>query len=97
MAYRFKAKLWRYPGDAAWHFVTLAKGTADEIRAYAGKDKRGWGDIPVEATVGSTVWRTSIFPDSKSDGFVLPIKADVRKAEGLSVNDLVDVRLELRW
>jgi hypothetical protein len=93
VAYRIRARLWLYPGAAAWHFITVPKWQGQEIRRLLGGSARGWGSLPVEATVGTTTWRTSIFPDSKSGSYLLPVKAAVRKAEGLAAGRLVEVRL----
>lgn len=38
---------------------------------------------------------TSIFPDRKRGAYLLPIKRDVRTAEGLTAGDQVTVRLAL--
>ena len=90
------ATVWLWPGDAAWHFVSLPKDLTEEINARFGDRKRGWGSLPVTVTIGSTSWDTSIFLDKKSATFVLPLKADVRKKEGISVDRTVDVMIALR-
>jgi Domain of unknown function (DUF1905) len=51
----------------------------------------GWGMIPVTARIGATRWTTSLFP--KDGRYIVPVKAVVRKAEGLDVGDTVTVRL----
>ncbi len=51
----------------------------------------GWGMIPVAAHVGATEWTTSLFP--KDGRYILPVKAWVRKAEGLELGDEVTIRL----
>ncbi|RIH90845.1 hypothetical protein Mterra_00068 [Calidithermus terrae] len=53
----------------------------------------GWGVIPVRACVGRTEWKTSLFP--KDGLYLVPLKDEVRKAEGLGKGDAVRVRLEL--
>ena len=55
---------------------------------------RGWGSLKVIATIGASRWSTSVFP-AKDTGWLLPVKAAVRKAEGLSEGDTVEVVLEL--
>jgi hypothetical protein len=47
--------------------------------------------IPVTARIGATRWSTSLFP--KDGRYLVPVKAGVRKAEGLDVGDVVAVRL----
>ena len=34
-------------------------------------------------------WQTSVFPDNESEGFVLPVKKAVRRAEAIDVGDVV--------
>lgn len=90
--HEFTAELWLYPGEAGWHFLTLPAQVADDIDEEVG-ERAGFGSIPVEVTVGSTTWVTSIFPDKASASFVLPVKKAVRSAEGLDVGTMVTVGL----
>lgn len=59
-----------------------------------GKQRRGWGAIKVKATIGATTWETSIFPDSKRDTYLLPLKAKVRQKEGIAEGSRVTVTLK---
>jgi hypothetical protein len=47
-------------------------------------------------TIGQTVWKTSIFPDSKSGSYLLPLKAEVRKKEKIGVGDTLTFSIEIR-
>jgi hypothetical protein len=49
----------------------------------------------VKVTVGRTTWTTSIFPSKEQKSFILPVKAAVRKAEGLADGTTASVHLEL--
>lgn len=93
----FDAELWLWEsasGDAAaWVFLTVPEDETDEIRVRSGPPT-GFGSVRVEVTVGSSTWRTSVFPD-KTRGFVLPVKKAVRRAEGIDVGDAARVRLVL--
>jgi len=94
--YRFSALLWEHPGDAAWHFVTLPDDHADEIRAVtADTERRGFGSVRVEVTLGDSTWATSIFPDKESGSYVLPVKKDVRAGEGIAAGDTVELSVAL--
>ena len=88
--------LWVWKGEAAgrWYFLTIPDEQADEIRAEAMASPRGFGSVKVEATIDAVTWRTSVFP-LKRGGYVLPIKADVRKRAGLAAGDAVTVSLNL--
>jgi hypothetical protein len=93
--FSFTAELWRYRGEAGWHFVTLPHGVADAIEELTVPTRRGFGSVRVEVTVGSTTWRTSLFPDTKAESYVLPVKKSVRTAERLEAGDDVAARIEL--
>lgn len=88
--YNIRGKVWLYPGEnASWHFVTIPKKESSHITAQYKEFKKGWGSFPVSATIGKTEWKTSIFPDSKSGTYILPLKALVRKKEGIECGDTV--------
>lgn len=90
----FDAKLWIYPGETGnWHFVSVPKEIARTLKETFSHKKRGWGSLRVRATIGKTTWDTSIFPDSRTDTYLLPVKAAVRKKEALFHSDTVSVRL----
>lgn len=91
----FAAPLWRYPGADAWHFVSLPPEISTDITDITAGIRRGFGSVRVAVTVGSTSWRTSIFPDSKTGVYWLPVKQAVREAERLEVGDQVKAQLQL--
>lgn len=93
--YRFKADLWLHEGDAAWHFLTVPDDVSDDIEARAADQPRGFGSVRVRVTVGATTWSTSVFPDAKRRAYVLPVKKQVRRAEGIEAGDRIAVALEV--
>jgi hypothetical protein len=99
-SYSLTTTLWIWSSDkapASWHFLTIGGEAAEAIHAtmlmrrLEGGRRRGWGSVRVTATIGETRWQTSIFPAKESGGYLLPVKADVRKAEGLIAGDSVQV------
>jgi hypothetical protein len=54
----------------------------------------GFGSVRVEAAIGDTVWRTSVFPQ-RSGGYILPVKASVRRDAGIALGDDVTFRIKL--
>ncbi len=95
MGVSFSAKLWIYPGNAAWHFVTVPKKESEKVKVVAKKAKRGWGSVRVRAKIGKTSFDTSVFPDTKSGTYLLPVKAAVRRKEGLDEGETLKVTLHL--
>lgn len=94
MELTFTADLWRWEGNAAWHFVALPTDAADEI-ADRHDHGTGFGSVRVEVTVGATTWSTSVFPDRGRGTYLLPVKKQVRDREGLADGDPVSVRLRV--
>ncbi len=92
----FRAKIWEHsPSDpGSWHFLTLPAELSEDIALEAGP-RGGFGSIRVEASLGSTTWRTSLFPDAAAGSFVLPVKKQVRQAEGLEAGATCEVTLEV--
>jgi hypothetical protein len=72
----------------------LPKPLAVKIREQQPK-QRGFGTRRVQATIGTTVWETSLFPDRASGSYFLPIKAAVRRAEELDIDDVVSGTITL--
>jgi hypothetical protein len=92
----FHAEIWEHAPEepGSWHFLTLPADVAEEVAFEAGP-RGGFGSVRVEVSIGSSTWRTSLFPDSRSDSFVLPVKKPVRQANGLQAGDTCEVRLEV--
>ena len=65
------------------------------MKFFSSHKRRGWGSIRVTTTIGHTIWKTSIFPDSKAGAYLLPVKADVRKKEKIKDGDAVTVKLKI--
>lgn len=91
---RFEAELWQHDGAGGWHFVTVPLAVADEIRERA-PEGRGFGSRRVTASLGGSTWSTSVFPDSASGSFLLPVKQQVRRANGVEAGDVVSVVLRV--
>jgi hypothetical protein len=91
--YRFDEELWEHQGSAAWFFVSLPEEVADDIDGRYGHREAGFGSLRVEVAIGSTRWRTSVFPDTKRGTYVLPVKKQVRRAEGLADGSVCSVEL----
>jgi hypothetical protein len=97
------APLWRWTGGngGTWHFLTITGEPAEALAATALMRRleglgRGFGSLRVEATIGASTWRTSVFPQKSADGapeWILPVKAAIRRAEGLAEGDAAELTL----
>jgi hypothetical protein len=94
--YRTETRLWRWTGGNGgdWFFLSIGGEAGEALSATAlmqrlesGK-RSGWGSVKVDVEIGTSHWPTSAFP-SKSEGWMVPVKAAVRKAEGIGEGDAV--------
>jgi hypothetical protein len=95
-SYSFSTELWHYPGEAGWHFLTLPADVAGDLREESAAVRKGFGSVKVTAEIAGYTWQTSVFPDSKSGSYLLPVKKAVRDAVRISAGDDVAVQLEIR-
>jgi hypothetical protein len=95
-SHSFSAGLWHYPDQSGWHFITLPFDVSEEIREETVAFRKGFGSVKVTAEVYGQSWQTSIFPDSKSGSYLLPVKKAIRTAACISAGDEVAVQLEIQ-
>jgi len=93
MHLEFSGKIFFWRGPAPWYFVTVPEQQSQDIKAVSSFVTYGWGVIPVTVRVGRSEWQTSLFP--KDGRYLVPIRANIRKAEGLEEGDEVTIRLDL--
>jgi hypothetical protein len=102
-AWTFTGPLWIWKSKASdgkpslmsWHFLTITGEVAAAIRAAAPGRSAAWGSVYVKVTLGGTHWATSVFPSKDAGGYLLPVKAAVRKKERVGEGDVVTVELSL--
>jgi hypothetical protein len=87
----FRSEMWFWKGPSPFHFLTVPDEQSGALEAASSLVTYGWGMIPVEAQIGKTEFKTALFP--KDGRYLVPVKAKVRKAEGLELGDMVTVRL----
>jgi hypothetical protein len=91
MDLEFTGDVWQWKGPAPHHFVTVPEDECAELESVSALVTYGWGMIPVTVGIGDTEWTTSLWP--KDGGYIVPLKAAVRRTEGIDVGDVVTVRL----
>lgn len=93
--YSFSAALWEWESKTSWYFFSLPEPDADDIDERFGRKAAGFGSIRVEVTIGTSTWRTSIFPSTSEKTYVLPVKKAIRTAEDLSPGSKTTVELTI--
>ena len=92
----------RWQGDrGTYHLVVLDGESGEQVAMHARLHRlefgrqRGFGSVKVVAKVGSTQWKSSLFPQDKSREWVLLISKKVMRAEDLAEGDPVTLDIEL--
>ncbi len=91
LTFEFETTLIHWRGPAPFFFAPVPPQHGAEIRRIAKLVTYGWGVIPVEAEIRSTVFRTSLFP--REDTYLLPVKNAVRHRIGVTAGDPVSVSM----
>lgn len=93
MEVEFSGDVFEWRGPAPFYYVAVPDDESADIAQAAPGLTYGWGVIPARVVVGDTEWSTSLFP--KDGRYLVPLKDAVRRAEGLALGDLIDVRMVL--
>ncbi|HWS51799.1 MAG TPA: DUF1905 domain-containing protein [Microbacterium sp.] len=93
MRLRFEGEIWYWRGPAPFHFVTVPPVESEMIHEVASVVTYGWGMIPASVTVGGTTATTALWP--KDGGYIVPIKKVLQDREGVTVDDVVEIVLDI--
>ena len=92
--HEFSAGWWEWSGKGSWCFVTVPAAISGIIRMSVPK-RTGFGSIRVIVEIRNERWKTSLFPDSKSGCYLLPVKSNVRKRAAISIGDELNLGLSI--
>jgi hypothetical protein len=93
--YTMRSKVWADQQVAGWHFVTLPKKQSAEIYRLFEASKKARRPIPVLATVGRTSWKSSLYRIPDSGRYVLALRSDVRKKEGIQAGRVISYTIRV--
>jgi len=93
MRLRFSGAIWFWRGPAPFHFVTVPPAESEMIGDVASVVTYGWGMIPATVTIGSTTVTTALWP--KDGGYIVPIKKVLQDRESITIDDVVEVALDI--
>jgi hypothetical protein len=90
MAYIFTAKVDFFERDKGWHYVSVPSELSKPHEHLADR-----GLIAVTATVGKSIWPTSLLPMGDGTHFIA-LPAKVRTKEKLMRGQTIEISFELR-
>jgi hypothetical protein len=92
MDFEFEGPVIEWRGPAPFFFVRIPEEESADIK-FAAKGMEYWGQVPVVVRVGDTEFTTALFP--KDDRYLLPLKDAVRKSEGVEVDQVLTVTMNV--
>jgi Domain of unknown function (DUF1905) len=92
--FRFEAEIIHWRGPSPFFFIRTPTPVASELGRLMRTVSYGWGMIPVQAEVAGVAFTTALFP--KDGGYLLPVKAVVRRSAGVTAGDRVSVTLTVQ-
>lgn len=91
--YNFTGTVWQHSPNGGWVFVSLPKTISKEIRENLQWQEEGWGRMKVLASTKNIEWQTAIWFDTKSETYLLPLKAEIRKKAFIQLDDTLDIQI----
>lgn len=73
-----------------WYYIAVPRWICEELSHLAER-----GLIPIKATVGSTIWDTSLLPKGDSSHFIA-LNAKVRQTNHIDLGDRITVTFHPR-
>jgi hypothetical protein len=92
--FNFEATVIYWRGPSPFFYAPLPAKEAEEIRRIARLVTYGWGMIPVAASLNGVTFETALF--AKDGTYLLPLKAAVRKACGVTAGDVIAVEMTVQ-
>ncbi|HET9500683.1 MAG TPA: DUF1905 domain-containing protein [Marmoricola sp.] len=92
MDFDFEGPVVEWRGPAPYHFVAIPDEVSEDIK-FAARGIEYWGQVPVIVRIGDTDFTTALFP--KDGRYLLPLKDAVRRSEGIEVDQVLAVSLDV--
>jgi hypothetical protein len=90
--FEFQAPVIEWRGPAPFYYADIPVEDSEDVKDAA-KGLEYWGQVPVVVRIGDTEFTTALFP--KDGRYLLPLRSDVRRAEGIELGMTVDVSMGL--
>jgi len=92
--FSFETRVIYWRGPSPFFYAPIPELHVDELRQLARIVTYGWGMVPVDVQIGDVAFTTSLFP--KDGGYLLPLKADVRRRTNITADDVIAIELTIQ-
>jgi hypothetical protein len=92
--FSFETRVIYWRGPSPFFYAPIPELHVDELRQLARIVTYGWGMVPVDVQIGDVAFTTSLYP--KDGGYLLPLKADVRRRTNVTADDVIAIELTIQ-
>jgi hypothetical protein len=92
--FSFETRVIYWRGPSPFFYAPIPEPHVEELRRLAKIVTYGWGMVPVDVRIGDVGFTTSLFP--KDGGYLLPLKADVRRRTNVTADDVIAIELTIQ-
>jgi hypothetical protein len=92
--FSFETRVIYWRGPSPFFYAPIPEPHVKELRQLAKIVTYGWGMVPVDVQIGDVGFNTSLFP--KDGGYLLPLKAEVRRRTNVTADDVIAVELTIQ-
>ena len=92
--FSFETRVIYWRGPSPFFYAPIPETHVAALRQLAKIVTYGWGMVPVDVQIGDVAFTTSLFP--KDDGYLLPLKADVRRRTNVTADDVIAIELTIQ-
>ncbi len=95
ITYQIEGKVWKVDGPAGWYFLSMEKSLSRHIRKEFFNSEEGWGRLKATLSLRKSNWNSAIWFDTKLECYLVPIKKEIRKIEGITDGTLIRLQVHL--
>jgi hypothetical protein len=92
--FSFETRVIYWRGPSPFFYAPIPELHVEELRQLARIVTYGWGMVPVDVQIGDVAFTTSLYP--KDGGYLLPLKADVRRRTNVTADDVIAIELTIQ-
>lgn len=92
MEFELEGPVVEWRGPAPFYFLQVSAEDSEDLKVAA-QGVEYWGQVPVRVRLGEVEFTTALFP--KDGRYLVPLRIAVRRAAGVSADDVLSVGVDV--
>lgn len=77
--------------------MSMPQSLSQEVRVNHQSSEEGWGRLKAEVTLKNLTWKSAIWYDTKYQGYLVPIKGEIRRKGKVGEGDILTLCVSLEF